>query len=250
MKTAVGCNATLQFNHALLVTDRVLGVGVESPVEKLVGIVGLEVSGQNIEPLAVPGNLVPVALDVLQILGEVGKATLKHLVVELRAHRWLEVNVLSPRLIRLGQHKVSRSLYSPQEGAHFVWVLRDESLISNVQDGAETAAAQLGELINAQHLDICLGPALGVEPLLELDHLHVFEADACVNFAADDGFGDVHAAADGGVVGGREAIVRSQLVDLDLAELADVADAFALERAEVGRDSRLFEVDDTSEWLI
>jgi hypothetical protein len=44
--------------------------------------------------------------------------------------------------------------------------------------------------------------------------------------------------------------VRGQLVDLDLAELADVADAFAAERAEVGRDARILEVDNASEGFI
>jgi hypothetical protein len=44
--------------------------------------------------------------------------------------------------------------------------------------------------------------------------------------------------------------VRCQLVNLDLAELADVADALALERAEVGRDARRLEVDDAGEGLV
>jgi hypothetical protein len=44
--------------------------------------------------------------------------------------------------------------------------------------------------------------------------------------------------------------VRSEFVDLDLAELTDVADALALEGAEVGGDSRVLEVDDTGEGLV
>jgi hypothetical protein len=44
--------------------------------------------------------------------------------------------------------------------------------------------------------------------------------------------------------------VRGELVDLDLAELADVADALALEGAEVGGDARRLEVDDAGEGLV
>jgi hypothetical protein len=35
-----------------------------------------------------------------------------------------------------------------------------------------------------------------------------------------------------------------------LSELADIADAFSLEGAEVGRDARVFEVDDAGEGLV
>lgn len=41
-----------------------------------------------------------------------------------------------------------------------------------------------------------------------------------------------------------------QLVDLDLAELADVADALAAEGGEVGRDAGGFEVNDAREGLV
>lgn len=44
--------------------------------------------------------------------------------------------------------------------------------------------------------------------------------------------------------------MRGQLIDLDLAELADVADTLALERPEVGGDSRVFEVDDAGEGFV
>jgi hypothetical protein len=57
---------------------------------------------------------------------------------------------------------------------------------------------------------------LAGEPFFQFDHLHVLEADAGVDFAVDDGAGDVHAAADGGVVGWRHAVVGGEFVDLDL----------------------------------
>jgi len=44
--------------------------------------------------------------------------------------------------------------------------------------------------------------------------------------------------------------VRGEFVDLDLAKLADVANALALEGAEVGGDARVFEVDNTSEGFV
>ena len=76
------------------------------------------------------------------------------------------------------------------------------------------------------------------------------EADAGVDLAVLDGLGDVHAAADGGVVRGGHSVMRSQFVDLNLAELADVTDALALEGAEVGGDARVLEVHDSGEWLV
>jgi len=44
--------------------------------------------------------------------------------------------------------------------------------------------------------------------------------------------------------------VGSQLVNLDLAKLSNVADLLALEGAEVGVDAAALQVDDTSEWLV
>lgn len=95
------------------------------------------------------------------------------------------------------------------------------------------------------------------EPFFQLDHLDVLESDAGVDGAVDDGFGYVHSAADGGVVVRGHAVVLGEFVDLDLgfvrvclvdcvaglggcaylAELADVADALAFQRAEVLGDS-------------
>jgi hypothetical protein len=44
--------------------------------------------------------------------------------------------------------------------------------------------------------------------------------------------------------------VRRELVDLDLAKLADVADLLALEGTEVGGDAAVFQVDDAGERLV
>lgn len=243
-------DVALQLRHALLVTRRVLRLPSQSPLEVLVGVVGLEVGAQNAEALPVVGDLLPVALDVLEVLGEVREAPLEDLAVELRPHHGLEVDVLQPGLLGLLEHVVRGALDGAQERADLVRVLGDEPVVADVQDGAEAAAAQLGELVDAQHLHVALGAALGGEPLLELDHLHVLQADAGVDLALDDGLGHVHAAAHRGVVRGGHPVVRGQLVDLDLAELADVSDALALEGLEVGGDAGRLEVDDTGERLV
>lgn len=44
--------------------------------------------------------------------------------------------------------------------------------------------------------------------------------------------------------------MRGQLVDLDLAKLADIANLLALERAEVLGDAGVLEVDDAGEGLV
>jgi hypothetical protein len=52
------------------------------------------------------------------------------------------------------------------------------------------------------------------------------------------------------VVRGRHSVVRSKLVDLDLAKLSDIADLLALQGAEIGGDAAVLEVNDTSERLV
>jgi hypothetical protein len=240
----------LQLDHALLITDGILRVSSQSPFKKLISVIWHETLTQHAEPLPVSGDFVPVTLHILQILGEVRVATLKDLVVEGGAKHGLEVDKLGPRLVGMSEDKVGGLLDSAHEGADLVRVLADELLIANVQDRAEAAAAQLSELIDAQHLHIRLGTTLCVEPFLEFDHLDVLEADTRVNVPLDDGLGHIHTAAHGGVVGGSETIVGGELVNLDLAELSHIADALALETAEVSGDAGLLEVHDAGERLV
>lgn len=249
-ETAATGNIALKLNHSLLVPRRVLRVGVKTPSQKLVGVVGLEALVQNSKPLAVLGNLSPVTLDVLQVMREVREAALEDLAVEVRAHDRLEVDILLPGLLGLLEDVVGGPLDSLHELANLFRVLGNEGLVADVEDGAEAAASKFSQLVDAEHLDVGLGPALGSEPLLKLDHLDVLQTNAGVNGALDNGLGDVHAAAHGGVVVGGHAVVRGQLVDLDLAELADVADALALEGAEVGGDAGVLQVDDAGEGLV
>ena len=264
-------NLLLELNHLLLITSRISLVLFQSPFEELISVVRLKTLLQNAQSLAIVGNLGPITLNILQILREVGVAALENLTVERRAHDGFEVDVLGPRLLGLGEDEVRGFLHGAHESADFVWVLLDEVFVADVQDGAEAAAAQLGELVDAEHLHVGFGAVLRREPLFQLDHLDVFEADAGVDFLVDDGFGDVHAAADGGVVVWCHAVVGGELVDLNLmgglavirqslrtsslwklylSELADIADTLALEGAEVGGDTAVFEVDHSGEGFI
>lgn len=243
-------DVVLQLRHTLLVTQRILRLPCQSPLKVLVGVVGLKVGAQNAKPLPVVGDLLPVALDVLEVLGEVREAALEDLAVQLRAHHGLEVDVLQPGLLGLLEHEVGGTLGGAQERADLIRVLGDELVVADVQDGAEAAAAKLGKLVDAQHLDVALGAALGCQPLLKLDHLHVLQANAGVDLALDDGLGYIHPAADCGVVRRSHPIVGGKLVDLDLAELADISNALALEGLEVGGDAGRLEIDNSSERFV
>lgn len=220
------------------------------PLEELVGVVGDEGVVENAEPLAVAGDFGPVPLDVLQVVGQVREAALEDLTVQGRVEHGLEVDKGLPRLLGLLQHKVRGALDGTHERAHALRVLRDELVVADVQDRAEAAAAQLGQLVDAQHLHVRLGPSLFLEPFFQLYHLYVLEADACVDLAALDGFGHVHPTSHCGIVRWRHAVVRGQLVDLDLAKLADIADAFALERAEVRGDAGRLEIHHAGEGFV
>lgn len=250
VESTTASNIALEFNHALLIASRISRVRLQTPAQELIGVVGLKVGAQYTQSLAVLGDLGPVALDVLQILGEVGVAALKDLPVKLRVHGGLEVDIFLPSLVGIGEDKVGSLLDGTHKGANLFGVLRNELLIANVENRAEAAASQLSELVDTEHLNLGLLAALARKPLLQLDHLNVLQTDAGVNLFVDDGLGDIHAAADGGVVLRSEAVVRGELIDLDLAELADVSNSLTLERAEVGGDARILEVYHAGEWLV
>ena len=141
-----------------------------------------------------------------------------------------------------------------------------EKTHTDVKDRAEAAASKLGELVDAEHLGIVGGTSLGLEPLLKLNHLDVLETDSSIEFAVDDGPGNVHSAADGSVVGRGHAVVLGKLIDLDLhpsasvlsgtraikhlSKLSDVSDALSTQGLEVRSDAAALEVDDTRERLV
>jgi hypothetical protein len=187
----------LQSDHPLLITSWVPGFLFKAPSQVLVRIVGLEAFIEHTKPLPILGHLLPVTLHVLQVRAEVREAALEDLAVRSRVHGRLEVAELLPSLVGRGEDKVSRALACTEESADFLGVLFDEGVVSDVQNRAEAAASELGELVDTKHLDFVTGTALRNEPLLEFDHLDVLEADAGVDLASDDGAGDVHANADG-----------------------------------------------------
>lgn len=267
LEATLSSDLLLELGHALLVASRVGRVAVQRPAEEAVGVVGLEVSIQDFETLAVVGDLGPVTLDVLQVTAEVGVGALEDLAVDGSAHDRLDVDELFIGLGGLRDDIVSGTLDGAHELLDLVLVASDEGVVGNVQDRAEAAAAQLSELVDAQHLDVVAGAALGGQPLFELDHLDVLETNTGVNVAADDGLGDVHTAADGSVVVRGHAVVFGELIDLNLvrlvgveslvhhdhtylAELANVSDSLSLERLEVGGDATALQVDNTSEGLV
>lgn len=224
----MSCHLLLQLRHLLLVTGWVLRFWLENPIQETVGVIWFEVLVQDTEPLTILGNLGPVSLDVLEILGKVGIAALKNLPVELRTHDRLKVDVLSPGLLGLLDNEVGRLLHGTEERADLVWILPNKALIADVQDRTETAAAELCELIDTKHLHVGFGTALRREPLLEFHHLHVLETDAGINVTFNNGLGDVHATTDSSVVRGRHAVVRGKFIDLDLAKLSNIANALSL----------------------
>jgi hypothetical protein len=249
-KATVLLDSLLQGNHPLLVTSGVLRVLLEAPSQVLVGVVGSEALIQYTKPLAVTRNLLPVTLDILKVGAEVCEATLEDLAVCRRVHGRLEVAELLPCLVWLSEHKIRSALARTHECANLLGVLLDEGVVADVEDAAEAAAAELSELIDTQHLDFIAVAALGHKPLLELNHLYVLESDTGVDLAGDDAACDVHANTNGRVVLRRHAVVRSQLVKLDLSELANVADLLSLERGKVGCDAGGGQVNDTSEGLV
>lgn len=250
MEAAAAGNVLLQLSHGLLIGNGILRGTLQRPSQVLVGVVGGKVGLQHAETLSVLGDLFPVTLHVLEVLGEVRVGALKDLEVDVGAHARLHVDVLLVRIGRGSEDQVGRLLDGAHELFDLVGVLGKEAVIDNVQDAAEAAAAQLGQLVDAQHLHLIAGAALASEPLCELDHLDVLQADTCVNGALDDGLADIHAAADGCVVVGAHPIVRGELINLDLAKLANVADALALQGAEIGSDTARLEIDNASERLV
>lgn len=267
LEAAMLRDVLLQSHHPLLIACRISLILLRLPSQELIRVVRLKALVKDTKTLAVPRNLLPVPGHIFQILREVREAPLKDLAVQLSSHSGLEVRVLRPSLLWVAQDEVCSLFNRPHESADFVRVFGYELLVADVENRAEAAAAQLGQLIDPHHLDVGLGTALRGKPLGKLNHLHVLEADAGIDFAFDDGFGDVHAAADSGIVSGCHAVVGCKLIDLDLvrladatchgtrrwsylAELAHVTDLLALQRTEVGCDAAVLQIDDAGEGLV
>lgn len=250
LEATLASNLLLQFRHTLLVTQRVGRIRVQRPGEVLVGVVRLEVGIKDTQTLSVVGNLSPVTTDVLQVTAEVGERPLEDLTVDRGSHDGLHVNVFFEGRCRLCENVVRCTLDSTHELLNLLGVGGQEGIVGNVEDGAEAAAAKLGELVDAEHLNVVTGTVLGCQPLGQFNHLHILQANAGINVTADDGLGNVHAATDGSVVVRSHAIVLGELVDLNLSELSNIANFLALQGAEVFSDSAILEVHNTGERLV
>lgn len=216
LEATLGSNLLLQLDHSLLVTARVGRVRVESPGEVLVGVVGHEAWVKDTQTLAVVGDLVPVTVDVLQVTTEVGVRALEDLAVDWGTHDGLDVDVFLVCLLGRGENVVGGALDGTHELADLILVGSQEGVVGDVQNGAEAAAAQFRELVDTEHLHVISGTVLGSQPVGQLDHLHVLQANTGGNVATDEGLGNVHAAADGSVVLGSHAVGLGEFVDLNL----------------------------------
>lgn len=129
-------------------------------------------------------------------------------------------------------------------------MIRSDNKHTNVKDRAEATASKLCKLVDSKHLNVRVRTSLASKPLLKLDHLDILKSDSSINAALDDGFGDVHATSNGSVFFWSHTIMSGKLVDLNLTELTDVANALALQGGEIGGYAAVLEVDNSSERLI
>ena len=141
LKSTSGPDIALKLSHSLLITNRVRRLLVQSPLEERIRIIRHEVGVQDPQSLAIVGDLGPVSLDVLQILGQVSEAALEDLPVQWRVQYGFEVDELLPGLLGLREHEVRRALHRTHERAHSLRILRDEAVVADVQNRAEAAAA-------------------------------------------------------------------------------------------------------------
>mmetsp|Transcript_17819 Transcript_17819/g.43617 ORF Transcript_17819/g.43617 Transcript_17819/m.43617 type:complete len:302 (+) Transcript_17819:395-1300(+) len=171
--------------------------------------------------LAEVADLGPVALDVAEVAREVGQGPLIDLGVEGGVQAGVGAAHELPGLVGV----LNGQVHGTAKGAHEALDLVDVGVVVVVGgdklDGAKAAASETIELVDAKHADRL--PA----QLLKLDPLEVGEADTRVDLATHDGVSHVHAHADHGVVRVGDACLLHEVVDHDLAEVADVPDLFA-----------------------
>lgn len=109
-------------------------LGIESPSQKLVGLVLHKAVVDNVEALAILCDLVPVALDILQVVGHVAEGALEDLAVDFAVHVGLHFDKEFVGSSGLSEHVVSATLHGAHEGANLLRVVGDESLVANEQD--------------------------------------------------------------------------------------------------------------------
>eukprot|EP01136_Pigoraptor_vietnamica_P012308 Opistho-1_new@52095 len=205
------------------VTARGSGLALVDKLHKVVRVVRLEISADEAETLRVRGHLVPVALDVLEGRVEVGARGVVDLAVHRRVHDRLGLGKNVKALLGALEAKLVAALDGAHERVDAVRVALEEVVVGDVEDRAEAAAAEIGEFVDAQHVGAALAE------LLQLNLLVVDKAHAAVDGPVADGLREVHSDADGRVVALAHALARADFVNYDLAKLADVTHAAALD---------------------
>jgi hypothetical protein len=114
---------------ARTVSSGVNGLRVQLPIEKSVGVVGLEMLVQNPKALSVFGHFLLVPLHILQVLGEVRIRPLEDLSVDDRRHLGFHINVSLVCFGGASKRIVRSTLDSLHEGPNCLGVLRNERVV-------------------------------------------------------------------------------------------------------------------------
>lgn len=108
-------------------------------------------------------------LTISTVARHVGERSLKDASADGVLHALLEQLEVFPGLLRLVEEVVCGPLDGTHEGAHLFRVLMNEAVVGDVEDRAEAATAELGQLVDSEHLDVGFGSVLLLAPVFELD---------------------------------------------------------------------------------
>lgn len=110
MVAASTCNFMLELSHSLLVLGRVRRLLNKFPLQELIGIIGLETSLEDAQAFPISRDLLPIALDVLEVLREIGVRSLEDLSVDRIGHLWFDIDVGRVGLLWLAENILCRLL--------------------------------------------------------------------------------------------------------------------------------------------
>lgn len=129
LETALPRHILLQRQHPLLITCRISRVAAQLPIQELIRVIRLEALVENTQTLAILGNFLPVTLNILQILGEVGVRALVYLPVDDGCHLGLDIDVCLVCFGWGGDDMVGGALDSFHELLDLVGVLGHECVV-------------------------------------------------------------------------------------------------------------------------
>lgn len=133
----------LQLYHALLITGRIMRRAFQLPREVFIRIVWHKALLQHSKTLSVLRDLLPVALHVLEVLGEVCVGPLEDLMVDNRVHLRFHVDVVFEGLRRRGKDIVGSLLDGAKEFLDFLWVGGEEAVVC-CRGGLEMVECEMG----------------------------------------------------------------------------------------------------------